>query len=96
MDRDLTLPPAFIADPEATLTRRVVLQAINFGQSNNAEAILRHVLNWRGHLRRTLGTDPLSSYCHRLTMKSAKLLWPAIGPQLDVSEVEIKKGLKVH
>jgi hypothetical protein len=70
VDRDFTLPPAFVADQEATLTRRVVLQSVNFALTNNAEAIFRHVLDWGGHLREALGTGLLSSYCHGFMIKS--------------------------
>jgi hypothetical protein len=45
VDRDFTLPPAFVANPEATLTRGVFVQSVNFALTNNAETIFRHILD---------------------------------------------------
>ena len=96
MDRDFTLPPTFVTDQEATLTRRVVLQAVNFAQTNNAEAVLRHVLDRRGLLRHTVSNKLCSSYCHRLHDQICNVVSADDRQQLDGNEMRIKKGLKVY
>src|SRR6266849_1306037 len=95
-DRNFTLPPTFVADQEATFARCGNHRFINVTQTNNAEAVLRDVLDWRDLLRQTVGYNLSSVYCHRPTIKSATLFLADACQQLDDREVGVKKGLKLY
>jgi len=86
----------FVPNPEVTFTRRIDHRAFNFAQTNNAEAVLRDIPDWRDVLRQAIGNNLSSVYGHRTMIKSATLFFADACQQLDDRGVRVKKGLKVY
>ena len=96
LNRDMELISVWVADQKLMRRSHRRNRCVDLAEPNNAEAVLRDVLDWRDRLRQTVGNNLSSVYCHRLIIKSATLFVADPCQQLDDREVGVKKGLKVY